>query len=112
MERAPSTRRSSCGRCFSSVGRALLLAAMLLPAFTPSARAAQANSSTITSVDVAKIRPIGTFAGLAFRYIEGVTRGEVSAEEPIASAGAPPDAAPTVVEDQPPSTAGAASPDP
>ena len=51
---------------------------------TPSARAAQADSSTITSVDITRILPAGTFAGLAFRYIEGVMRGEVSAEEPIA----------------------------
>jgi hypothetical protein len=45
---------------------------------------AQANPSTITSVDIADVQPVGSYAGLSFRYIEGALHGEVSAAEPIA----------------------------
>ena len=63
----------------------MLLGALLAAAvITTSVGAAPANPSTITSVDVAHVRPVGSYAGLTFRYIEGAIHGEVSAEEPIA----------------------------
>ncbi len=46
--------------------------------------AARANPSTITSVDIARVLPAGSYAGLTYRYIEGAIHGEVSAEEPVA----------------------------
>ncbi len=51
---------------------------------TTSVGAARANPSTITSVEVARVRPVGGYAGLTFRFIEGTMHGEVSAEEPVA----------------------------
>ena len=51
---------------------------------TTSNYVARANPSTITSIDVARVQPVGSYAGLPFRYIEGAIHGEVSAEEPIA----------------------------
>jgi hypothetical protein len=51
---------------------------------TTSAGAVRANPSTITSVDLARAQPVGSYAGLTFRYIKGVIYGEVSAEEPVA----------------------------
>jgi Alpha/beta hydrolase domain len=63
----------------------VLLGALLGTAVvTTSVGAASANPSTITSVDVARVRPVGSYAGLTFRSIEGTVYGEISAEEPIA----------------------------
>ena len=63
----------------------MLLGALLAAAgMTTFAGAVRANPSTITSVDIARAQPVGSYAGLTFRYIEGVINGEVSAEEPIA----------------------------
>ncbi len=63
----------------------MLLGALLAAAgMTTSTGAVWANPSTITSVDIARAQPVGSYAGLTFRYIEGVINGEVSAEEPIA----------------------------
>ena len=49
----------------------------------PAASAAAAESS-ITAVDVARERPAGSYAGIAWRYVEGVIRGEVAIGEPVA----------------------------
>ena len=62
----------------------LLGAILAVVVVTTSLGAAPANPSTITSVDVAHVRSVGSYAGLTFRYIEGAIHGEVSAEEPIA----------------------------
>ena len=51
---------------------------------TNSAGASPAKLSTITSVDIARVLPVGIYAGLTYRYIEGEIHGEVSAEEPVA----------------------------
>jgi Alpha/beta hydrolase domain len=62
-----------------------ILGALLASAgMTTSVGAARANPSTITSVDVACVQPVGSYAGWTYRYLEGVVHGEVSAEEPIA----------------------------
>jgi hypothetical protein len=66
-------------RVFGVLFGALIGAAVI----TTSVGAAPANPSTITSVDVARVRPVGTYAGLTFRYIKGVIYGEVSAEERV-----------------------------
>jgi hypothetical protein len=73
VERAPM-------RVYGMLLGALLAAAVV----TISVGAARANPSTITRVDVARVQPVGSYAGLTFRYIEGAIHGEVSAEEPIA----------------------------
>jgi hypothetical protein len=63
----------------------MLLGALLAAAvMTTSVSVARANPSTITSVDIAHVQPVGSYAGLTFRYIEGAIHGEVSAAEPIA----------------------------
>ena len=63
----------------------MLLGALLAAAaMTTSVRVARANPSTVTSVDIAHVQPVGSYAGLTFRYIEGAIHGEVSAAEPIA----------------------------
>ena len=63
----------------------MLLGALLAAAaMTTSVRVARANPSTITSVDIAHVQPVRSYAGLTFRYIEGAIHGEVSAAEPIA----------------------------
>ena len=62
----------------------LLGAILAVVVVTTSVGATPANASTITSVDVAHVRSVGSYAGLTFRYIEGAIHGEVSAEEPIA----------------------------
>jgi hypothetical protein len=46
--------------------------------------AAQAASSAIAAVAVARDLPAGSYAGVAYHYIEGVIHGEVSAAEPVA----------------------------
>src|ERR1700728_3794947 len=66
-------------RVFGVLFGALIGAAVI----TTSVGAAPANPSTITSVDVARVRPVGTYAGLTFRCIKGVIYGEVSAEERV-----------------------------
>src|SRR5271168_2051034 len=48
------------------------------------AGAAQAKSSAIIAVDVTRDLPAGTYGGLAWRYLEGVIHGEVSAAESVA----------------------------
>ena len=63
---------------------ALLFHAFAAAAMTGPAGAAQAASSAIVAVDVARDLPAGTYAGVAYRYVEGVIRGEVSAAEPVA----------------------------
>jgi len=66
-------------RVFGVLFGALIGAAVI----TTSVGAGPANPSTITSVDVARVRPVGSYAGLTFRFIEGIVHGEVSAEEPV-----------------------------
>jgi len=58
---------------------ALAAATMICPA----AGAAPAESSII-AVDVARERPAGNYAGIAWRYVEGVIRGEVGIGQPVA----------------------------
>jgi len=67
-------------RVYGALLRAFLAAAVM----TTSDCVARANPSTITSIDLARVQPVGSYAGLPFRYIEGAIHGEVSAEEPIA----------------------------
>lgn len=43
-----------------------------------------ANPSTITGVDIARVLPVGSYAGLTYRYVEGAIHGEASADEPVA----------------------------
>ena len=43
-----------------------------------------AASSAILTVEVARDIPAGAYAGLAWRYVEGVIHGEVSTAEPVA----------------------------
>jgi Alpha/beta hydrolase domain len=63
----------------------ILLGALLAAAaMTTSIRVARANPSTITSVDIAHVQSVGSYAGLTFRDIKGAIHGEVSAAEPIA----------------------------
>ena len=62
----------------------MLLGALLTAGITASIGSARANPSTITSVDIARVQPVGSYAGHFFRYIEGAIHGEVSAEEPVA----------------------------
>jgi hypothetical protein len=55
----------------------MLLGALLAAAaMTTSVRVARANPSTITSVDIAHVQPVRSYAGLTFRYIEGAIHGE------------------------------------
>jgi hypothetical protein len=51
---------------------------------TGPAGAAPAKSSAIIAVDMARELPVGTYGGLAWRYLEGVIHGEVSAAESVA----------------------------
>ncbi len=51
---------------------------------TTSVGAAPANPSTITSVDITRVLPVGSYGGLSYRYVEGVIHGEVSAGERVA----------------------------
>ena len=60
-----------------------MLGALLVAAITTSVGAARSNPSSVTSVDIARVQQVGSYAGLNFRYLEGVVHGEVSAEEPI-----------------------------
>jgi hypothetical protein len=46
--------------------------------------AAPAKSSAIIAVDVTRELQVGTYGGLAWRYLEGVIHGEVSAAESVA----------------------------
>ncbi len=62
----------------------LLGAFLAAVGMTTSVGAAHANPSTITSVDIALVLPVGDYGGRAYRYIEGAIHGEVSAEEPVA----------------------------
>src|SRR5271167_4381959 len=66
-------------RVHGFVFSALAAATMIGPA-----GAAPAKSSAIIAVDVTRDLPAGTYGGLAWRYIEGVIHGEVSATEPVA----------------------------
>jgi hypothetical protein len=67
-------------RVYGTLFGALLAVAVI----TTSVGAAPANPSTITSVDIAQVQSVGTYAGLTFRSIEGTVHGEVSAEESVA----------------------------
>jgi hypothetical protein len=58
----------------------VLLAAVGMMA---SVGAAHANPSIITSVDISRVLPVGSYGGLTYRYVEGVIHGEVSAEERV-----------------------------
>jgi Alpha/beta hydrolase domain len=51
---------------------------------TTSAGGAHANPSTITSVDIARVLPVGDYGGRTYHYVEGAIHGEVSADEPVA----------------------------
>jgi hypothetical protein len=62
----------------------LLGPAIAVAATTRSAGAVPAKLSTIISVDIVRVLPVGIYAGLTYRYIEGAIHGEVSAEEPVA----------------------------
>jgi hypothetical protein len=63
---------------------ALFISAFTVAAMTGSAGAAPVQPSTILAVDIAHDLPAGTYAGVAYRFIEGVVHGEVSAAEPVA----------------------------
>ena len=62
----------------------ILLSAFAAAAMTGPTGAAQAASSSIVSVDVARDLPAGSYAGVNYRYVEGVIHGEASAAEPVA----------------------------
>jgi len=51
---------------------------------TGPANASEDGSSAIAAVDVARNLPAGSYAGVTYRYVEGVIHGEVSATEPVA----------------------------
>jgi hypothetical protein len=63
-----------------------MLSGALLAAtgMTASAEAAHANPSTITSLDITRVLPAGSYGGLTYRYVEGGIHGEASAEERVA----------------------------
>ena len=59
--------------------------AMLLAALaTAVVMGPAAAESSITAVDVTQERPAGNYAGMAWRYVEGVIHGEVARGEPVA----------------------------
>ena len=62
----------------------LLGSFMAAAAIASSAGAAPAEPSTITSVDIARNLPVGSYAGRTYHYVEGAIHGEVSVEEPVA----------------------------
>ncbi|MGB3580679.1 MAG: hypothetical protein WBA40_06160, partial [Roseiarcus sp.] len=62
----------------------ILLSVLAAASMIGSAGAAPAKSSAIIAVDVTRDSPVGTYGGLAWRYLEGVIHGEVSAAEPVA----------------------------
>ena len=51
------------------------------------AGAAPEKPSTIVAVEVTREQPAGIYAGVTYRYVEGVIRGEVSAAGPVAGLG-------------------------
>jgi hypothetical protein len=61
----------------------VVLSALAAAAMIDPTAAAPAKSSII-AVDVARELPAGNYAGIEWRYIEGVIRGEVAAGEPVA----------------------------
>jgi hypothetical protein len=62
----------------------ILLSTFAAAAMTAPAGAARAAPSIIVAVDVARDLPAGSYAGVNYRYVEGVIRGEASATEPVA----------------------------
>ena len=62
----------------------MLFSALATAAMIGSAAGAATAESSITAVDVARERPAGNYAGIAWRYVEGVIRGEVAIGEPVA----------------------------
>jgi Alpha/beta hydrolase domain len=66
-------------RIYETLSSALLAAVGMMA----SVGAAHANPSIITSVDITRILPVGSYGGLTYRYVEGVIHGEVSAEERV-----------------------------
>ena len=62
----------------------LLSAFLAAVGMTSLVSAARANPSTITGVDIARVLPVGSYAGLTYRYVEGAIHGEASADEPVA----------------------------
>ena len=62
----------------------MLFSALATAAMIGPAAGAAAAESSITAVDVARERPAGNYAGIAWRYVEGVIRGEVAIGEPVA----------------------------
>jgi hypothetical protein len=67
-------------RIYGMLSGALLAATGM----TASAEAAHANPSTITSLDITRVLPAGSYGGLTYRYVEGGIHGEASAEERVA----------------------------
>ena len=62
----------------------ILLSVLAAATMIGPAGAAPAKSSAIIAVDVTRELPVGTYGGLAWRYVEGVIHGEVSTAEPVA----------------------------
>jgi Alpha/beta hydrolase domain len=63
---------------------AILFSALATAAMTGSADASPAMPSTIAAVDITRNLPAGSYAGVTYRYVEGVIHGEVSAAESVA----------------------------
>jgi hypothetical protein len=61
-----------------------LFSALAAAAMTGPAGVSPAKASAIAAVDVTRNLPAGSYAGLAYRYVEGVIHGEASATEPVA----------------------------
>jgi hypothetical protein len=61
----------------------VILSALAAATMIGPAGAAPAESSAIIAVDVTRELPVGTYGGLAWRYLEGVIHGEVSAAESV-----------------------------
>jgi hypothetical protein len=62
----------------------LLFSAFAAAVMTGLAGAAPAKPSAVVAVEVTREQPAGIYAGVTYRYVEGVIRGEVSAAEPVA----------------------------
>src|SRR5277367_725543 len=62
----------------------MLFSALATAAMTGPLGASSAKPSTIAVVDVTRNLPAGSYAGVAYRYVEGVIHGEVSATESVA----------------------------
>ena len=62
----------------------MLFSALATAAMTGPAGARPAKPSTIAAVDVTRDLPAGSYAGVTYRYVEGVIHGEVSAIASVA----------------------------